>query len=279
MHVFGRAGHRGTVDTRPLALVTGATSGIGRAIAFLLAARGHDLVVVARDGGALGELAVELDKVHGASCEVLMADLSSRSGVRRVARRIEAREDLEVLVNCAGAGWYGSFADQDADDVQAMVDLDVVAVTTLCRAAVGPMRARRRGMIMNVSSTACFAPGPNGAVYHAAKAYVTSFTEALHEELRPFGVHVTALCPGLTPTGFQDRAGARRDGLPAFLWTEPDVVAERGLQALAQNEAVCIPGRLNWALAEGTRLTPRGVIRRASGKVVERVVASPGARR
>lgn len=267
------------MENRPFALVTGATSGIGRAIASLLAARGHDLAVVARDGGALGELAVELDKVYGTSCEVLMADLSSRSGIHRVARRIAAREDLEVLVNCAGAGWYGAFVDQDADEAEAMVDLDVLAVTSLCRAAAGPMRARRRGMILNVSSTACFAPGPNGAVYHAAKAYVTSFTEALHEELRPYGVHVTALCPGLTPTGFQRRAGARSDGLPSFLWSEPDEVAERGIEALVRNEAVCIPGRLNWALAEGTRLTPRGIIRRASGKVVERVVASPGAQR
>lgn len=267
------------MDKRPLALVTGATSGIGRAIAFLLAARGHDLLVVARDGGALGELAVELDKVHGASCEVLMADLSLRSGIHRVARRIEAGGDLDVLVNCAGAGWYGPFADQDAEEAEALVDLDVLAITSLCRAAVGGMRARRRGMILNVSSTACFAPGPNGAVYHAAKAYVTSFTEALHEELRPHGVHVTALCPGLTPTGFQRRAGARRDGLPGFLWSEPAEVAAAGLGALQRNEAVCIPGRINRALAEGTRVTPRGVIRRASGKVVERVVSSAGARR
>lgn len=143
------------MDKRPLALVTGATSGIGRAIAGLLAAGGHDLIVVARDGGALGELAGELDKVHGASCEVLMTDLSLRSGIHRAAR---------------GSRW---------------------AATSTCWST---------------------APAP---------AYVTSFTEALHEELRPHGVHVTALCPGLTPTGFQRRAGARRDGLPGFLWSEP----------------------------------------------------------
>lgn len=267
------------MENRPVALVTGATSGIGRAIANLLAEQRHDLVVVARDGSALGELGVELDKLHGAACESLMADLATRSGIRRVARRIEAREDVEILVNCAGAGWYGSFAEQDTGEVEEMVELDVLAVTSLCRAGVGPMRERRRGFILNVSSTACFAPGPNGAVYHAAKAYVTSFTEALHEELRPYGIHVTALCPGPTPTGFQDRAGARRDGLPGFFWSDPAQVAARGLASLRENEAVCIPGLLNRALAGGTRLTPRSVIRRASGRVVERVVASPGARR
>lgn len=267
------------MDHRPVALVTGATSGIGRVLAGLLAAGGHDLVVVARDGGALGELAVELDKQHGATSEVVMADLASRDGIRRVARRIEAGGEVEVLVNCAGAGWYGRFADQDPARVAELVDLDVLAVTSLCKAAVGPMRARGAGKILNVSSTASFAPGPNGAVYHAAKAYVTSFTEALHEELRPHGVHVTALCPGLTPTNFQARAGARREGLPAWLWTDASGVAAAGLAALWANDALCVPGALNRALLGGTRLTPRSVIRRASGMVLERLMASPGSRR
>jgi len=275
---FWAAGHSGSVETAPVALVTGATSGLGRALTSQLAAAGHELVIVARDGGALGELAVELDKEHGTSCEVLMADLASRGGIARVIRWMESNGNIEVLVNCAGAGWYGAFADQDPEEASDLVELDVLAVTALCRAGVAPMRSRGRGMVLNVSSVACFAPGPYGAVYHAAKAYVTSFTEALHEELRPYGVHVTALCPGLTPTGFQDRAGGRKDGLPSFLWTDPSLVAARGLAALWANEALCVPGLLNRALTEGTRITPRGVIRRASGKVLERVVAQPGRR-
>lgn len=260
------------MSERPVALVTGASSGIGEHLARLLAAAGHDLVVVARNRQALERLALEVQSADGATVEVVPADLATADGVAAVAGRIGDGAPLDVVVNNAGFGWFGDMADQPADMVADMVAVDVAAVAELSRAAVAAMVPRRRGGLLNVSSTAGFVPGPHAALYHAAKAFVTSLSEALHEEVRAHGVRVTALCPGFTPTGFQQRAGVGDATMPVpgFAVTDARSVAAAGLAALARNEAVCVPGAANRLSQLGVRLAPRSVVRRMSGRVLAR---------
>ncbi len=259
------------VDARPTALVTGASSGIGEHIARRLAARGHDLVLVARRRDPLERLRDEMASAHGAASEVLIADLQDRAGLDDVRARIEGDRPLAVVVNNAGFGHYGSFVEQSVEDLADMVRLDVLAVMVLSRAALGTMVPVRSGKLLNVSSTAGFVPGPHGAAYHGSKAFVTSLTESLHEEVRRSGVHVTALCPGFTPTGFQARADVRLTGVPGFMVTDAATVAAEGLAALDRNDALCVPGFWNKATAVGTRLGPRSVVRKVSGSVLKRL--------
>jgi uncharacterized protein len=258
-------------SSRPTALVTGASSGIGEHLARQLAAAGHDLVLVARRRDPLERLRDDLATHHGTASEVLIADLQDRAGLDAVQARIDGGDPLAVVVNNAGFGRYGSFVDQPADDLADMVRLDVLAVMALSRAALGIMVPARAGKLMNVSSTAGFAPGPNGAVYHAAKAFVTSLTEALHEEAKPSGVHVTALCPGFTPTGFQERADVRLNRVPPWMVTDAARVAAEGLAALDRNDAIWVPGLVNKVSAVGARLGPRGAVRWVSGRILRQI--------
>lgn len=260
------------MSDRPVALVTGASSGIGEQLARLLAVGGHDLVVVARRQPVLAQLAHDLHDRHGSTVEVLQADLGTPAGIDLVAERITDGAPLDVVVNNAGFGWFGNMAEQSAASVEAMVAVDVAAVAHLSRAAVAAMMPRGSGALLNVSSTAGFVPGPHSALYHAAKAFVTSLTEALHEEARGHGVRVTVLCPGFTPTGFQDRANIGRKGspMPGFAVTDARTVAAAGLAALERNQAVCVPGMANRLAQFGSQLAPRAVVRRMSGKVLER---------
>jgi short-subunit dehydrogenase len=260
------------VADRGVALVTGASSGIGEQFARLLADAGRDLVVVARRQAALQALADELTSTNKVAVEVLVADLGTADGVEAVCRRIEAEPAVETVVNNAGFGAYGDFVDQDPDLVAELLAVDVVAVTRLSRAALGVFVPRGRGELLNVSSTAGFVPGPHGAAYHAAKAYVTSLTEAIHEEVRGRGVKVTALCPGVTPTGFQERAKVTAVGsLPRAAVTSARSVARAGLDALARNQAICVPGWANQIARLGSQVAPRPVVRRLSGQVLRRL--------
>jgi hypothetical protein len=252
----------------PVALVTGASGGIGEQFARLLAARGYDLVLAARNEDALGELSSELGRAFGASCEVLAADLSGPGGVSLVDERIANGPPIEMVINNAGFGWRGEFAEQPPELVAEMVKLNVLAVSVLARTALSRMISRRSGKLLNVSSVAGFMPGPSAAEYHASKAYVTVLTEALHEEARPFGVHVTALCPGVTPTGFQSRAGTEHERLPRFAMTSASRVAFEGLRALERNQALCIPGGFYKAIAAATRLGSRSAVRRVAARFI-----------
>lgn len=247
------------------ALVTGASSGIGTVLARQLAADGSDLVVVARSEDALDELAVELRDAHGVDVEVLPADLTDRDGLATVEARLQdVARPVDLLVNNAGFGTTGPFVAQDADAEDLEVRLNVAAVVRLTHAALPGMQARGRGGILNVSSIAGFQPIPNMAVYAATKAFVTSFTEAVHEELAGTGVHVTALCPGFTRTNFVDNAGAGDDAsrIPEFIWMEPEPVAAAGLRAVAANRATVVPG-LQYKLSTGaSRVMPSAITRR-----------------
>jgi len=261
------------MPNRPIALVTGASSGLGETFARALAASGHDLVLVARTGPALEKLAGDLEQSHGAKCEVLTADLSDAAQLATVAARISGGADVDTVINNAGFGHYGAFRDLPLTGEVGQIEVNIVALVTLSHAALGVMVPRRRGKLLNVSSIGAFAPAPGGATYSATKAFVLSFTEALHDEVTKDGVHVTALCPGFTRTDFQQRAGVKTSGIPNAGWSDAGDVVAAGLAALERNQAVCVPGVLNKFVAVSPRFGPRGLTRRISAGVMKRLEA------
>ena len=255
-----------------VAVVTGASAGIGEAFARALAGRGYDLVLVARRRRRLETLARALHEEHGRRTEVLAADLTRPAGLRAVEERLEREPRLRLLVNDAGLGDFGSFCKSDRAREDAEVRLNVLALVRLTHAALPGMVRRRRGAIVNVSSTAAFAPCPNFATYGATKAFVNSFTEALHEELRGTGVVVQALCPGLTHTEIFAKAKVDTAGLPGFLWMRPDAVVEESLSALERGETVCVPGLGNRALSSLARIIPHAASSRIGAAFGSRFV-------
>jgi short-subunit dehydrogenase len=252
----------------PTALVTGASAGIGAAFAEALAARGSDLVLVARDTARLDQLAARLKSQHRIASEVLTADLTTDDGVGAVEARL--REPVDLLVNNAGFGTVGKFAELPLDAELREIQLNVVALVRLCRAALEVMIERGSGGIINVASVAAFQPTPRNATYGATKAYVRSFSHSLHEEARGTGVRVTVLCPGFTKTEFQERAGIDSSGVPGFMWQSAEEVAEAGLQANDRNRAECVPGILNRVSASLSDAVPPSLSRRMAGLVIRR---------
>lgn len=249
------------------ALVTGASVGIGRALAAELASRGTALVLVARDEERLTALGAELTRLHGVAVEVLPADLTVDADRRRVEQRVASPPDVDVVVNNAGLGTYGPLAGSSPDAEQPQVEVNVTALTRLTTVAAQVFSARRHGGIMNVSSLAGFQPNPGHATYGATKAYVTSLTEAVHEELRADGVHVTALCPGYTRTEFHDRADWQIGGLPDAAWSTSEEVARVGVDALEANRAIAIPGGANKVMSGLSRALPSTLTRRSAALI------------
>ena len=244
------------------ALITGASSGIGLALARVFAADGVDVILSARSEDRLRELANEVRETYRVKARVIPADLSRPGQAQRVYDRVVATGwQVDCLVNNAGFGVYGDFAETDWMAEAAMVQVNIVALTQLTKLFLPEMIARDRGKILNVASTAAFQPGPMMAVYFATKAYVLSFSEAIAHELRGTGVHVTALCPGATETGFQRAAGAT--GSRVFdsrkLPTGADV-AVYGYEVLQRQKRVAVHGAINKMLAFGTRLLPRRAV-------------------
>jgi len=253
--------------SRPVALVTGASTGIGEEFARQLAARGNDLVLVARDHARLDALAEELAEARGAHAEVLASDLTNDEQLAAVEERAR---NVDVLVNNAGYGSFGNFYELDLAVEVREVELNVLALMRLTHAAAGAMAARGNGAILNVSSLAGFQPGPMNATYSATKAFVTSFTEAVHEEMKGTGVSVSVLCPGFTHTEFQERANAPASSVPGFMWQNAPEVASAGLDGLARNKAIIIPGSVNKVLGAFSNMTPDAVTRRVSAVVLKR---------
>jgi short-subunit dehydrogenase len=254
-----------------LALVTGASSGIGADLARQLARKGHDLVLVARRQGALEELARELEQA-GAVSTVIAMDLARPEAAARLVGEIEARgQTLDVLIDNAGFGDAADFAVAEPGRLMQMLQLNVVALTQLTRLVVPGMLARRRGRIMLVGSTAAFQPGPGMAVYFATKAFVLSLGEALAEELRGTGVTVTTLCPGATATGFAAAANARNRRLfkrrLAHVMSSAEV-AEQGCRALLAGRPVVVTGALNKVMTATTHLVPRRLLLRVTRVVL-----------
>lgn len=242
------------------ALVTGASSGIGASMTRLLAAEGTALVIVARDTARLEALAAEL----GGEIEVLTADLGTADGVAAVAARLrDSERPVDLLVNNAGFGFQGDFASLDQTRERAVIDVNVGALHELCHVAAGAMTDRGGGAILNVSSVAAFFPTAGNATYAATKAFVTSFSESLHQELAAKGVTVTASCPGFTRTEFAERAGFDGSDVPGFLWQSADTVARHALDATAAGKAQAVPGVLNKLGVFFFRHAPRPLVRLA----------------
>ena len=244
-------------------LITGASAGLGVDFARQLAARGEQLVLVARRKDRLEALAAELGNARGVAIDLgepgaaarLMADLAAQG------------ETVTCLVNNAGFGLAGRFAELDGSRQRSMIDLNCGALTELAYAVLPRMIAAKAGAILNVASTAAFQPGPGMAVYFATKAFVLSFSEALHEEVRGYGVSVTALCPGPTATEFGEVAGWGGNPLiHRFSAASADVV-RAGIAGMDKRRAIIVPGFINKASAQGHRLLPRWLLRKVTGSI------------
>jgi len=248
------------------AVVTGASSGLGRGIALRLAERGMSLVLSGRNEARLEETAAQIrTAVPGIELETVTADLATTDGVAALIAHV-GESPVEVLVNNAGFGTYGTFAEADGEREDDEIAVDVSAVVALARAFLPGMMARGHGGILNVASTIAFQPAPTQAVYGASKAFVLSFSQALWAEARATGVSVTALCPGPTRTGFVDALGAEVGHTVIYSrLAEPGPVIEAGLRALDKGRAVVVPGVLNKLSAMSSRFIPREWMARLTG--------------
>ncbi|MCC7053701.1 MAG: SDR family oxidoreductase [Gemmatimonadaceae bacterium] len=255
---------------RPLALITGASSGIGAELALCAAADGYDLALVARRIPALTAVAARCERAHGVKTHVIAADLGDPTASRVLAAELRARRlDVHTLVNNAGLGASGQVADLALDRQMSIIQVNIAALTELTRRLLPAMLARGDGAILNVASTAAFLPGPGMAVYYASKAYVLSFTDALGEELRDSGVRVSALCPGPTATEFGDVSGMSKAKIMTQqqLVMRADVVAKLGWDGLVRGDRVVVAGLRNRLLVQALRAAPRAIAARISARL------------
>jgi short-subunit dehydrogenase len=249
--------------TNPIALITGASAGLGVEFARQLSARGSRLVLVARRKERMEALAKELGNTRAVAL-----DLAEAGAAGRLMDELAAHgEHVDLLVNNAGFGFTGPVATIDLDKQSRMVTLNCTLLTELSRAVLPGMIARGRGGILNVASTAAFQPAPNFAVYAATKAYVLSFTESLHEEVKPKGIHVSCLCPGPVATEFFDAAGMNPRGAFKAMMMQPGKVVRIGLDGLDRNKAVVVAGTGNKVGTVGVRFLPRSLVRRIAARV------------
>ena len=246
---------------RKTALITGASFGIGLELARIFARENHSLVLVARTADKLRLLASELEKEHGTRSLVLATDLTEPGAPAYILdQTIRAGIAVDVLVNNAGFGQYGLFAESDLGECLRQIQLNVTTLTHLTHLYLPQMLERSRGGILNVASTAAFQPGPLMAVYFATKAYVLHFSEALSNELRGTGITVTCLCPGATATEFHKRANATGQRLLKWGSMDARTVAEDGYRALEAGKPVVISGFKNWLVAQSVRFGPRRMV-------------------
>ena len=262
-------------DTRPTALITGASSGIGEALAERFALGGHNLVLVARSADKLRTLADVLAARHGIKAWVAPSDLAAPGAAATLATAMKrARRPIDVLVNNAGVLTHAPFVRMAAQQHQQLIDLNISGLTAMLAAFVPAMVARGQGRVLNVASIAAFQPVPSLATYAATKAYVLSLTESLSEELRGSGVTVTALCPGITATHMltSAKAGSAELGnLPGVLVGSAEQVAAQGFEACMAGEVIRVPGVINRAAVVAGRATPKWLLRSLSGALVRRL--------
>jgi len=252
-------------------LITGASSGIGEVFARKLAAQGHNLLLVARSEDKLINLCNELGRSQSTHAQYVAMDLSERGAPAQLFAETQARElEIDFLINNAGFGSMGDFSTLDLDHEMNMIDLNVRSLVELTHRFLVPMRERKRGSIINVASTAGFQPVPFMTTYAATKAFVLSFSEALAEENRPFGIKIMALCPGVTDTNFFDAAKIQRP--PARISQTPEAVVETALRALARGNSSVISGWTNFIMVQSERLTPRSVVTRIAGTMMRKTV-------
>jgi short-subunit dehydrogenase len=247
------------------ALVTGASAGLGAELAQLFAADGHDLVLVARRRDRLEELSRRLQQLRGSRVDVIPEDLADPGAPARLAAELETRGiEVEFLVNNAGFGMTGRFAELDLARQLAMVQVNIAAVVHLTRLVLPAMIARKSGRILNIGSMAGFLPGPSMAMYYASKAFVNSFTEALHFELRETGVTVTLSCPGPTDTEFAQVARNGKTRLFKMRSMSASEVAAHAYRAMMRGKPIAIPGVRNKLGAQSLRVVPRAMLLRTS---------------
>ncbi|HEY0855965.1 MAG TPA: SDR family oxidoreductase [Albitalea sp.] len=243
------------------ALITGASSGIGKALAEQFARDGHQLVLAARSVGKMEALARDLEQRHGVRVTVIGADLQTPEGAAQLHADVHARGlTISALVNNAGYGAFGEFKGSALAPELAMMQLNMSTVVALTKLFMPDLIATR-GKILNTASTAAFQPGPYMAVYYATKAFVLSFSEAIAEELKDTGVTVTALCPGPTASGFQDKADMHASALvKGKELPTAEAVARSGYRAMQRGRRVHIPGAMNWLMAQSPRFVPRSMV-------------------
>jgi hypothetical protein len=242
---------------RPVTLITGASAGIGAALAHMFAAKGHEVALLARRALQLTQLADTIESAGGKRPHILAIDLARADASTRIDDEMHGRDlEPQYVVNNAGFGLLGPAAELDRSEQLAMIDLNVRILTDLSLRFVDSL-ARQRGGILNVASVASFMPGPGMAVYHATKAYVLSFSEALHKELAPRGVRVTVLCPGPVVTEFQARAGIPETYFPRILARSAERVARDGYNGLMRGKRLVVPGTENKVATFLPRLLPR----------------------
>lgn len=253
-----------------LALVTGASSGIGAEFARQLAAEKVNLVLTARRRDRLEALAAELAAKHGVQATAIEGDLNTAEGPDQLVERLTSAGQMpSILINNAGFGFYGPLLEQSADEIDAMIQVNVRALTVLSRRLAGPMIERRRGAILNVASFAALAPIPRYAVYSGAKAYVVAFSQALRHELLPSGIHVSVICPGFTKTEFFDVSGHERTTLMRATGLTVEQVAAAGIIGLKRGTFLIVPGwwyKINTLTAA---LAPRTIMSAISGALVK----------
>jgi len=255
-----------TEEKRPVTLITGASTGIGAALAHEFSANGHELVLIARREQALNGLADAIAAKGAARPTVLRMDVARFDAARDIGETLSRRGlEPDIVVNNAGFGLLGAADDLDRAQQLAMIDLNVRAVTDFSLAFVDSLE-RRKGGILNVASVAGFLPGPGMAVYYATKAFVLSFSEALHHELAPRGVRVTVLCPGPVPTEFQARAGIASDTLPPLFTISAERVAGEGYRGLVQGRRLVVPGLANRLVTTLARFVPRKTLLAATAR-------------
>lgn len=258
-----------TTSSRPTALITGASSGIGETLAGCFAAAKHDVILVARSEGKLKALAETLATKYGVAVSVQPADLSKPGAAAQLLAALSRNQSsVDVLVNCAGVLEQGAFTAIDNTKHQNIIDLNISGLTAMLSAFVPGMVERGRGRVLNVASVAAFQPVPTLASYAASKAYVLSLSESLAEELRGTGVTVTALCPGITATNMLKQAAGANDKLsqlPDFLVADVQDVANLAFAATMRGDAICVPGVVNQAAMIASRSTPKWLVRRIGG--------------
>lgn len=258
------------ITNQKTALITGASSGIGLELSRLFARDGYHLLLVARSADKLQALAAEMQQDYGVNVTVFLSDLSQPGAAQEVYRQVQNQGiQVDVLVNNAGFGILANLSDANLEDSLQMIQLNIASLTILTQLFLPGMINRHSGRILNVGSTGSFSPVPAMAVYAATKAYVLSFSEAIAAELRGTGVTVTALCPGVTMTGFQARSGVGSSRLNKMGSMSAAQVANIGYVALQRGQTVVVPGFLNWLLAFSTRLAPRSLITNMSKRMME----------
>ncbi len=251
-------------------LITGASNGIGYELAKLFARDGYNLVLVARNLEKLLELANEMKGQFGTSSTIISKDLAlPDSPLEIVTVLTESNLSIDILINNAGFGMYGTFAHMETNEIINMIQVNITSLTQLTHLLLPGMIHRKSGKILNVASTAAFQPGPLMAVYYATKAYVLSISEALANELQPHGITVTALCPGPTDTGFTTRAKLEQSKLFQGMNMDASIVARIGYEGLFNKHTIIIPGWKNRLLSFSVRITPRSWITKIVRKLQE----------